>query len=402
MAEILYKLVAEILKNLSSLAAQQVGSIFGLNDELHKLSITISSIQAVLIDAEERQGSSYEGDDLLDDFSTDVTYQKLVNKVLDLGKERAMHAVKDTVSEKLSRLFSASPSKSVDQQPQVRPYTEGKSITSIFSFLLPSTYFVNIRDRREVKPLQKGENGSIRSSICEKKETVNTDKDNGEPNSAGSIASGSGTFEDAPDRHSFDQSMAYLTTDSVFITPHLYDFFQSSLPNIVKGCQWVLLYSTARHGISLRTLIRKSADISGPCLLITGDKKGAVFGGLLDAPLRPTAKRKYQGTNQTFVFTTLYGEPRLFRPTGANRFFFLCLNDILALGGGGNFALLLDGELLSGSSGPCETFGNSFLAHDQEFELKNVEEVMGSSRGNSVLLKCELWGFAHASRHLTV
>lgn len=209
-----------------------------------------------------------------------------------------------------------------------------------------------------------------------KKETVNADNDNGEPTSE--------TFEDAPDRHSFEQSLAYLTTDSVFITPNLYDFLQSSLPNIVKGCQWVLLYSTARHGISLRTLIRKSADISGPCLLITGDKKGAVFGGLLEAPLKPTAKRKYQGTNQSFVFTTLYGEPRLFRPTGANRYFHLCLNDILALGGGGNFALSLDGELLSGSSGPCETFGNSFLAHDQEFELRNVE----------------LWGFAHASQYL--
>lgn len=230
---------------------------------------------------------------------------------------------------------------------------------------------------------KEGENGPIRSSVCVK-ETVNADNDNGEPTSAGSIASGSETFEDAPDRHSFEQSLAYLTTDSVFITPNLYDFFQSSLPNIVKGCQWVLLYSTARHGISLRTLIRKSADISGPCLLITGDKQGAVFGGLLEAPLKPTAKRKYQGTTQSFVFTTLYGEPRLFRPTGANRYFHLCLNDILALGGGGNFALSLDGELLSGSSGPCETFGNSFLAHDQEFEPKNVE----------------LWGFAHASRYL--
>ncbi|CAN4091060.1 unnamed protein product [Withania somnifera] len=332
-----------------------------------------------------------------------------------------MYAVKETVSEKLSRLFSASPSKSVDQQSQARPYAkEGKSITSILSFLLPSTYFVNIRDRREVKPLQshsftwrsksfslrdkplddfevhddckeipdihseEGENGSINSSVCVKKETVNTDKDNGEPTSAGSIAGSSETFEDAPDRYNFKQSMAYLTTDSVFITPDLYDFFQSSLPNIVKGCQWVLLYSTARHGISLRTLIRKSADISGPCLLITGDKQGAVFGGLLEAPLEPTAKRKYQGTNQTFVFTTLYGEPRLFRPTGANRYFHMCLNDLLALGGGGNFALSLDTDLLSGSSGPCDTFGNSFLAHDQEFELKNVE----------------LWGFAHVSRYL--
>lgn len=33
-----------------------------------------------------------------------------------------------------------------------------------------------------------------------------------------------------------------LTTDSTFISPELYEFFESSLPNIVKGCQWVLLY----------------------------------------------------------------------------------------------------------------------------------------------------------------
>nr|CAB3456449.1 unnamed protein product [Digitaria exilis] len=49
---------------------------------------------------------------------------------------------------------------------------------------------------------------------------------------------------------------------------------------------------------------------------IVGDMQGAVFGGLLNSPLRPTEKRKYQGTNQTFVFTTVHGEPRLFRPTG--------------------------------------------------------------------------------------
>lgn len=93
--------------------------------------------------------------------------------------------------------------------------------------------------------------------------------------------------------------------------------------------------------------------------------RGAVFGGLLNGPLRPTEKRKYQvthcgishvapswtkmhvywlqapavfphffvvtvitflmdqGTNQTFVFTTIYGEPRLFRPTGK---YWLCKN----------------------------------------------------------------------------
>ncbi|CAI0436940.1 unnamed protein product [Linum tenue] len=157
----------------------------------------------------------------------------------------------------------------------------------------------------------------------------------------------------------------------------------SSLPNMVKGNDWVLLYSTMKHGISLRTLIRKSADIPGPCLLITGDRQGAVFGGLLDCPLQATSKRKYQGTYQSFVFTTIYGEPRLFRPTGANRYYYLCLDDLLALGGGGNFALRLDGDLLHGTSGPCETFGNLCLAHDSDFELKHVE----------------LWGFAYSSKY---
>ncbi|RVW90105.1 hypothetical protein CK203_035868 [Vitis vinifera] len=61
----------------------------------------------------------------------------------------------------------------------------------------------------------------------------------------------------------------------------------------------------------------------------------------------------------------------------ANRYFYLCLNDLLALGGGGNFALCLDEDLLSGTSGPCETFGNLCLAHNPEFELKNVEVLLG-------------------------
>ncbi|KAJ8539695.1 hypothetical protein K7X08_013947 [Anisodus acutangulus] len=328
-----------------------------------------------------------------------------------------MNAIKDRVSEKLSSLFSDSPSKSSDQQQQqpneAKPYTkEGRTLSSVLSLFLPSTSFSKFRDQNDVKQLQshsftwrsksfswrdrpleryaefddhndhteEGENGFISSSIGVVNESFYTPRCNGEPNSARSVASGFEAFED-----SLEQSMPNLVDDSVFISPELYDFLQSSLPNIVKACQWTLLYSTEKHGISLRTLIRKSANTSGPCLLITGDKQGAVFGGLLEAPLRPTAKRKYQGTIQSFVFTTVYGEPRLFRPTGANRYFYLCMNEFLALGGGGHFALCLDGDLLSGNSGPSDTFGNLCLAHDEEFELKNVE----------------LWGFTHASRYLT-
>lgn len=97
------------------------------------------------------------------------------------------------------------------------------------------------------------------------------------------------------------KSLPNLMDESSFISPDLYEFLHSSVPNIVKGCQWFLLYryiqfisftrfspplstisavfviyhlllqmkgSTLKHGISLRTLLRNSADLSGPCLLV--------------------------------------------------------------------------------------------------------------------------------------
>ncbi|XP_031478196.1 uncharacterized protein LOC116249163 isoform X1 [Nymphaea colorata] len=154
------------------------------------------------------------------------------------------------------------------------------------------------------------------------------------------------------------------------------------LPALIHGTKWVLLYSTWRHGISLSTLYRRSALCPGSYLLVVGDRKGAVFGGLIEAPLRPTSRRKYQGTSNSFVFTDISRTPVVFRPTGANRYFTLCSPEFLALGGGGHFALYLDGDLLTGSSSASETFDNPCLAHTPEFEVKGVE----------------LWGFKYASK----
>ncbi|KAK9287621.1 hypothetical protein L1049_016057 [Liquidambar formosana] len=317
-----------------------------------------------------------------------------------------MHTLKEKVTEKLSHLFADSPPSTSPtlHQPQARSYSKGgKSLSSFFSYILPSASideFIPNKHEDDIKPIQslpvrwKSKHFDWRDEpvdicaesgpVCDNKETLNTHKEYEDPPS-GRSTSDSDVFEEAIDPHSPEKPKPNLTEDSSFISSDLYEFLQSSIPNIVRGCQWILLYSTLKHGISLRTLIRKSADLSGPCLLIVGDMQGAVFGGMLECPLKPTAKRKYQGTNQTFVFTTIYGEPRLFRPTGANRYFYMCLNDFLALGGGGNFALCLDGDLLNGTSGPCETFGNLCLAHSPEFELKNVE----------------LWGFTHSSQYLT-
>lgn len=336
-----------------------------------------------------------------------------------------MYALKDKVAGKISSFFTDSRNSSSDSSPSDRPEArpqskEGRPFSSLYN-MIPSIGFGGAKSNDEQNSLKtvkslplkwnsvefelqdeyfgcygeptvygKSENiqklredNQKKSSLSDIKPVVAVHGNDGNP------ATGSGTdsdeFEEASDKQSPVKSLNNLTSDSAFITSNLHEFLASSLPNIVKGCQWVLLYSTLKHGISLRTLIRKSADLSGPCLLIAGDRKGAIFGGLLECPLRPSPKRKYQGTNQTFVFTTIYGEPRLFRPTGVNRYYYMCLNDFLAFGGGGNYALWMDGELLNGTSGSCETFGNMCLAHNEDFELKNVE----------------LWGFSHASRYLT-
>ncbi|KAI3794529.1 hypothetical protein L1987_37161 [Smallanthus sonchifolius] len=156
-----------------------------------------------------------------------------------------------------------------------------------------------------------------------------------------------------------------------------------ALPILSQGKKWALLYSTWRHGISLSTLYRRSSLCSGLSLLVVGDRKGAVFGGLVEAPLRPSTKKRYQGSNETFVFTNTPGCPVIFRPTGVNRYFTLCSTEYLALGGGNHFALYLDNDLLNGSSLASETYGNSCLSHTQDFEVKEIE----------------LWGFVYASEY---
>ncbi|CAI9270066.1 unnamed protein product [Lactuca saligna] len=156
-----------------------------------------------------------------------------------------------------------------------------------------------------------------------------------------------------------------------------------ALPVLSQGKKWVLLYSTWRHGISLSTLYRRSNLYPGLSLLVVGDRKGAVFGGLVEAPLKPSTKKRYQVSNDTFVFTNTPGRPVIYRPTGVNRYFTLCSTEYLALGGGNHFALYLDSDLLNGSSLASETYGNSCLSHTQEFEVKEIE----------------LWGFVYASEY---
>uniref|UniRef100_A0A2N9GEH4 Rx N-terminal domain-containing protein n=1 Tax=Fagus sylvatica TaxID=28930 RepID=A0A2N9GEH4_FAGSY len=80
-----FGLVQKIIERLGSTAFKEIGSIWGVKDELENLKNTFSAIQAVLQDAEEKQDTNnqvrdwlmklrdvaYDADDVLSDFSTE-------------------------------------------------------------------------------------------------------------------------------------------------------------------------------------------------------------------------------------------------------------------------------------------------------------------------------------------
>ncbi|TYJ12515.1 hypothetical protein E1A91_A11G356900v1 [Gossypium mustelinum] len=93
MAEaIAFDLALELITKLSSFTLSQIGPCWNVKDDLLDLKSTVSTIKAVLLDAEERSVTShlvkdwleklrdvlYDADDLLDDFSTEALRKDLL------------------------------------------------------------------------------------------------------------------------------------------------------------------------------------------------------------------------------------------------------------------------------------------------------------------------------------
>jgi len=74
----------------------------------------------------------------------------------------------------------------------------------------------------------------------------------------------------------------------------------ASLPVLLQiRPRWVLGYSMAVDGVSLRTMYRQLADV-GPCVLIVEDSSNGIFGAFLSEGLRPVSQ--CYGTHECFVF----------------------------------------------------------------------------------------------------
>ena len=88
----LFHLAGKVLELLGSLTLQEVKLTIGVKTEIRNLMNTVSTIQAVILDAEKQSSHSHQikdwlrklkdvlhdADDLLDDFSTEVLRHKVM------------------------------------------------------------------------------------------------------------------------------------------------------------------------------------------------------------------------------------------------------------------------------------------------------------------------------------
>lgn len=164
-----------------------------------------------------------------------------------------------------------------------------------------------------------------------------------------------------------------LNKRSILLKEHHLKGIMAVIPKRMRQANWQLLYSTARHGYSLQSLYRRAAGFA-PTILVIKDPEEHIFGSYCSEPWK-VAPRFY-GTGESFVFQL---EPQMvYYPWKRghkirNDYFMFGSPDSIGIGGSGHFALWLDGDLLYGHSGVCDTFGSPSLASKEEFKILVLE-----------------------------
>uniref|UniRef100_UPI00398EB356 nuclear receptor coactivator 7-like isoform X3 n=1 Tax=Pristiophorus japonicus TaxID=55135 RepID=UPI00398EB356 len=162
-----------------------------------------------------------------------------------------------------------------------------------------------------------------------------------------------------------------LTDPSELLESFHIEKLTKHLPARTQGYAWRLMYSTAVHGTSLRTLYRSLAVVDTPVLLVVKDMDNQIFGALASHPFR--LSDHCFGTGETFLYT-FNPQFKIFRWSGENSYFIKGDRDSLELGGGsGHFGLWLDADLYHGRSNPCSTFNNETLSKKEDFIVQDLE-----------------------------
>ncbi|OQR85392.1 hypothetical protein ACHHYP_11880 [Achlya hypogyna] len=182
------------------------------------------------------------------------------------------------------------------------------------------------------------------------------------------------TSDKAPDFNEAAMAQKLLGRSQILNIGHIVEL-DEALPITCQLCKWKLLYSTDVHGSSLQSLMIL-AKAQSPTLVVVQDDQQVVFGGFATDEWHQALN--YYGTGEAFLFTFENGATVKKYPwSRQNTYFQLCSEDALIMGGGGNFGLYLDADLVQGSTGACDTFASKPLVAREQF----------------VCAKVEVWGF---------
>lgn len=144
-----------------------------------------------------------------------------------------------------------------------------------------------------------------------------------------------------------------------------------------------LVYSSCKHGYSLRTLYHNCKtwyestyncrEIT-PCILIITDTNGHTFGAL-SSSIPAVTQTRFTGTGESMLFT-IRPNIEVFPWTKMNDFFSLFHHDSISFGGSKkscDSGLWMDKDLLHGRTMRCDTFGNKVLSSEEDFQIYAVE-----------------------------
>ncbi|XP_068179695.1 TLD domain-containing protein 2 [Antennarius striatus] len=169
-----------------------------------------------------------------------------------------------------------------------------------------------------------------------------------------------------------DDVLPILSDHSQLLDDHQLKTLAAHLPARTQGNLWQLVYGTAVHGSSLKTLYRNMAELDSPVLLVIKDMHKKVFGAFSSDPFR-VSKHCY-GTGETFLFSFNRLSGIAYRWSGENSYFVSGNLESLQIGGGGGgFGLWLDADLYRGSSFSCPTFHNASLSSQEDFLVQDLE-----------------------------
>ncbi|VDI82281.1 Hypothetical predicted protein [Mytilus galloprovincialis] len=143
------------------------------------------------------------------------------------------------------------------------------------------------------------------------------------------------------------------------------------MPPRTVGYPWSLIYSTEKHGFSLKTMYRHMHDIDTPILLVVKDTAENVFGAMTSCEMK--VSDHFYGTGESFLYS-FYPEFKVFRWTGENNFFMKGNQESLSIGAGqGQFGLWFDGDIYHGRTNRCETYDNDILTISEDFVVSCFE-----------------------------